>query len=333
MKGPDASRSQAGMTRSEFLRLLAGSATAMALAGRSAASMAASAPATASAAASSAGPAMAKRAIPAGGELPVIGLGTYQGFDVAPGSAAYGALAAVVQALFAAGGSVIDSSPMYGRAETSTGEVLAALGARRKAFLATKVWTRGRGEGIAQMNESLRLLNAEARAAPLELMQVHNLLDWRTQLATLREWKAAGKVRYIGITHYSKSAYDELAAVMRAERVDFLQINYSLDEREAERQILPLAAERGMAVLINRPFGGGGLLRRLRDRPLPPWAAEVGAESWAQILLKFVLSHPAVTCAIPGTGRAEHMADNARAGSGVIPEPGFWRRHTDLLEL
>jgi diketogulonate reductase-like aldo/keto reductase len=324
------------MTRSDFLRFLAGSATAMALGARSGASTAAAAaPATEnpSAPASSA---MASRAIPAGGELPVIGLGTYQGFDVAPWSPAYGELKAVVQALFAAGGSVIDSSPMYGRAEASTGEVLAdlaALGARRRAFLATKVWTRGRAEGIAQMKESLRLLNANARADPIDLMQVHNLLDWRTQLSTLREWKAAGKIRYIGITHYNKGAYEELAAVMRAERVDFLQINYSLDERDAERQILPLAAERGMAVLINRPFGGGGLLRRLRDRPLPAWAAEIGAASWAQILLKFVVSHPAVTCAIPGTGRAEHMADNARAGSGVIPAPAFWRRHTDLLDL
>ena len=154
---------------------------------------------------------------------------------------------------------------MYGRAEATTGELLAAAGSRPKAFVATKVWTRGRAEGMRQMNESMRLL----RADPIDLMQVHNLLDWRTHLPTLREWKAAGRIRHIGITHYSAGAYDELAAVMRAERFDFLQINYSLDEREAERLILPLAAERGMAVLINRPFGGGGLLRRLRDRPLP----------------------------------------------------------------
>ncbi|MHB1249177.1 MAG: aldo/keto reductase, partial [Polaromonas sp.] len=225
---------------------------------------------------------MHTRPIPASGEmLPVIGLGTWQGFDVAPGSAEYSRLPAVLWALFDAGGSVIDSSPMYGRAEAVAGEMLAASGSRAKAFVATKVWTRGRAEGMRQMNDSLRLL----QAGHIDLMQIHNLLDWRTQLATLRDWKAAGRIRYVGITHYTASAYDELEAVMRAERFDFVQLNYSLDEREAERRILPLAAERGLAVLINRPFGGGGLLRRLRERPLPSWAAELGATSWAQLLL------------------------------------------------
>lgn len=298
------------MTRAEFLRLSAGAIAACALGGRAPQAIAS--------------PAMRTRAIPSTGEpLPVIGLGTYQGFDVAPGSAAYAQLPEVLHALFAAGGSVIDSSPMYGRAEATTGELLAAAGSRSRAFLATKVWTRGRAEGRRQIEESLRLL----RADPVDLLQVHNLLDWRTHLPTLRELKAAGCIRYLGITHYSAGAYDELAAVMRAERFDFLQINYSLDEREAERRILPLAAECGMAVLVNRPFGGGGLLRRLRDRPLPGWATEIGATTWAQLLLKFVLSQPAVTCAIPGTGRPEHMADNARGGVGPIPDPGFWRSH------
>ena len=308
------SKQPLAMSRAAFLRLAAGSAAALLL-GRGSSSTAAEAetPST-----------MLARAIPQSGEkLPVIGLGTYQGFDAAPGSEEYARLPGVLRALFAAGGSVIDSSPMYGRAEASTGETLAAVDGRRQAFVATKVWTRGRNEGLRQMNESLRLL----RADPLDLMQVHNLVDWRTQLATLRDWKAAGRIRYLGITHYHAGAYDELATVMRAERIDFLQINYSLDEREAERRILPLAAERGMAVLINRPFGGGGLLRRLRDRPLPPWAAEIGVRSWAQLLLKFVLSHPAVTCAIPGTSRPEHMADNAFAGTGQIPDAAFWRRH------
>jgi diketogulonate reductase-like aldo/keto reductase len=212
---------------------------------------------------------------------------------------------------------------MYGRAEAVTGELLAAAGSHGKAFLATKVWTRGRAEGIRQMEESLRRLQVER----LGLMQIHNLVDWQTHLATLRDWKAAGRVRYLGVTHYTAGAYDALEAVMRAEALDFVQINYSADEREAERRILPLAAERGMAVIINRPFGGGGLLRRLRERPLPPWAAEIGATSWAQVLLKFVLSHPAVTCAIPGTSRPEHMADNALAGTGVIPERSFWTQH------
>lgn len=309
---PDKSDLSTSMTRARFLRLAAGTVTGLALGSRSTWS-------------TSAPIAMETRPIPATGKrLPVIGLGTYQGFDVAPGSAEYARLPGVLQALFAAGASVIDSSPMYGRAEATTGELLAAAGSRPKAFVATKVWTRGRAEGLHQMNESMRLLGAD----PLDLMQVHNLLDWRSHLPLLREWKAAGRIRHIGITHYSAGAYDELAAVMRAERLDFLQINYSLDEREAERQILPLAAERGMAVLINRPFGGGGLLRRMQGRPLPGWAAEIGAASWAQLLLKFVLGHPAVTAAIPGTGRPEHMADNVFAGAGPIPDAAFWRTHT-----
>lgn len=306
------------MTRAAFLRLASATAAALILSGRSGPSL--TAPAAA----------MQTRKIPASGEeLPVIGLGTYQGFNVAPGSAEYCRLPGVLQALFAAGGSVIDSSPMYGRAEATTGELLATSGKRRQAFVASKVWTHGRAEGLQQMNNSLRLL----RVDPIDLMQVHNLVDWRTHLATLRDWKAAGRIRYLGITHYSASAYDELAAVMRAERFDFLQINYSLDEREAERRILPLAAECGLAVLINRPFGGGGLLRRLRDRQLPAWAAEIDAASWAQLLLKFVLSQPAVTCTIPGTSRPEHMADNAGAAFGRIPDATFWRRHTELFSL
>ena len=300
------------MSRAEFLRLAAASAAGLILG------------APAHAADRTPSPAMHTRPIPATGEaLPVIGCGTYVGFDVAPGSAEYQRLPGVLQALFGAGGAVIDSSPMYGRAETVTGELLAAAGSHAKAFLATKVWTRGRAEGIRQMEESLRRLQVER----LDLMQIHNLVDWQTHLATLRDWKAAGRVRYLGVTHYTAGAYDALEAVMRAEALDFVQINYSADEREAERRILPLAAERGMAVIINRPFGGGGLLRRLRDRPLPAWATDIGATSWAQVLLKFVLSHPAVTCAIPGTSRPEHMADNALAGTGVIPERSFWTQH------
>ena len=299
------------MSRAQFLHLAAASAAGLIL----------GAPAAADGVPSSA---MRTRPIPATGEaLPVIGCGTYVGFDVAPGSAEYQRLPGVLQALFGAGGAVIDSSPMYGRAETVTGELLAAAGSHGKAFLATKVWTHGRAEGIRQMEESLRRLQVER----LGLMQIHNLVDWQTHVATLRDRKAAGRVRYLGVTHYTAGAYDALEAVMRAETLDFVQINYSADEREAERRILPLAAERGMAVIINRPFGGGGLLRRLRDRPLPAWAAEIGATSWAQVLLKFVLSHPAVTCTIPGTSRPEHMADNALAGTGTIPERSFWERH------
>jgi aryl-alcohol dehydrogenase-like predicted oxidoreductase len=270
---------------------------------------------------------MNTRPIPATGEaLPVIGCGTYVGFDQAPGSPEYAILPGVVDALLDAGGKVLDSSPMYGRAEATTGELLAASGRRGEAFLATKVWTRGRAEGVRQMEASMRLLRTDR----IDLMQIHNLVDWRTQLATLRRWKAEQRIRYLGITHYAPSAYAEVEAVLRGERgIDFLQIDYALDDREAERRLLPLAAERGVAVIVNLPFGGGGLLRRLLAKPLPPWAAEIGCASWAQILLKFVLSHPAVTCAIPGTRRREHMQDNAAAGFGAVPGEAFWRAKID----
>lgn len=264
---------------------------------------------------------MNTRPIPATGEaLPVIGCGTYVGFDRLPGSAAYPLLPGVLDALFAAGGTLLDSSPMYGHAEATVGDLLEQHPQRAQAFVATKVWTQGRDAGVRQMRESMRLL----RRPHIDLMQIHNLVDWRTHLATLRRWKEEGLVRYIGITHYTASAYPEVEAVLRAEALDFLQINYSLDEREAEERVLPLAAERGVAVIVNRPLGSGGLLRRMRDRPLPAWAGEIGCSSWAQVVLKFVLSHPAVTCAIPGTGRREHMEHNAAAGAGVLPPPSFW---------
>ena len=263
---------------------------------------------------------MNTRPIPSTGEaLPIVGCGTWIGFDVADDGPAVAELARVVDALFDGGGTVLDSSPMYGRSEAVAGRLLGA--SARKAFVATKVWTTGRTAGIDQMRQSIR------RLGRVDLMQVHNLLDWKTHLPTLRAWKADGTIRYVGVTHYTPSAYRELEAVLRAEPLDFVQVNYAIDDREAERRILPLAAERGIAVLVNRPFGGGGLLKRLADRPLPPWAAEVGASTWSQLLLKFVLSHPAVTCAIPGTGSARHMADNARAGAGELPTAAFWQRH------
>ncbi|WP_443098560.1 aldo/keto reductase [Variovorax sp. CCNWLW225] len=274
---------------------------------------------------------MNTRPIPSTQEaLPVVGCGTWIGFDQRPGTEEYKRLPGVLDALFAAGGKVIDSSPMYGRSEETTGELLASSKQREnKAFLATKVWTSGRDAGIAQMEQSFARLRTER----MDLMQVHNLMDWKTHLATLRGWKEKGRVRYIGITHYTASAYDEVEAVLRAEKLDFLQINYSIDAREAEQRLLPLAAERGVAVVVNMPFGGGGLLRRLRDKPLPAWAGEIGCTSWAQVLLKFVLSHPAVTCTIPGTSRAEHMADNAAAGAGSFPDAAFWRSNARSIGL
>ena len=215
---------------------------------------------------------MHTRPIPSSGEqLPVIGCGTYRGFDVAPGSVAFRQLPGVLGAMFDAGGSMIDSSPMYGRAEAAAGTVLTEMKARDRAFIATKVWTRGREAGIAQMQNSFDLLRTER----IDLMQVHNLVDWKVHLATLRAWKEAGRIRYLGITHYTASAFADLEAVMRAEPLDFVQLNYSVADRAAEARLLPLAAERGIAVIVNVPFGSGGLLRSLQSRPLPPWAAEL----------------------------------------------------------
>jgi aryl-alcohol dehydrogenase-like predicted oxidoreductase len=265
---------------------------------------------------------MHTRPIPSSGEaLPVIGCGTWLGFDVGDQPAEQPRRGAVLAELFGHGGSVVDSSPMYGTAEQVVGRLLHAAGMHDKAFIATKVWTSGRQAGIAQMERSLALLQTRH----IDLMQVHNLVDWRQHLATLRAWKAAGRVRYIGITHYTESAYAELEQVMRAEELDFVQFNYSIAHRQAEKRLLPLAQERGMAVLVNLPLGSGKLLQGLRNKPLPGWASELGCTSWSQVLLKFVLAQPAVTCAIPGTANPAHMRDNALAGCGELPPPAFWQ--------
>ncbi len=250
------------------------------------------------------------------GRLPVVGLGTWQTFDIGADAEARAQRQEVLRLLFESGGSVIDSSPMYGRSEAVVGDLLAAMGARDKAFLATKVWTEGRRQGIDQMEESLRLFRTDT----IDLMQVHNLVDWQTHLRTLRAWKEAGTFRYIGITHYTDSGLDELMAVMRAEEIDFVQMAYTIGARAAEKKLLPYAADRGVAVLVNRPYEGGGLFRETRGKPLPSFAAEYGIASWGQFFLKFVLSHPAVTCVIPGTSKPKHMADNLGAGHGPLPD-------------
>ena len=266
---------------------------------------------------------MQRRAIPSSGEqLGIIGCGTWQTFDVGSAVEDRKRLAEVLRILFDAGGPVVDSSPRYGRSEAVTGDLLTQLGMHDRAFVATKVWTRGAAEGVRQMEESMRLLQHKR----IELMQIHNLVDWRTHLKTLRAWKQEGRIKYLGITHYTESAFGELESIMRAEKLDFVQLNYSLDDRAAEARLLPLAAERGIAVLVNQPFGGGGLLRGLVDKPLPAWAGEIGCASWAQVLLKYVVSHPAVTCAIPGTSRPQHMRDNVAAGMGVLPDAAMRRR-------
>lgn len=307
-----------GMTRAEFLRLAMATAIGLGL-GRAGHGQ----PSEKAASTPQAGSRMHTRTIPSSGEsLPVIGVGTWQTFDVGPGKAERAPLKETLQVLFAAGGSVIDSSPMYGRSEEVAGDLLAELHAHDRAFVATKVWTRGREEGIRQMRRSMQLL----RDQRIELMQIHNLVDWRTHLDTLRAWKSDGIIRYLGITHYTSGAYDELEAIMRSEKLDFVQLNYSLAERAAERRLLPLAAERGIAILVNQPFGGGRLLGSLTNLPLPPWAGDIGCDSWAQVLLKYVLGHGAVTCVIPGTSKPTHMADNCRAGTGVLPDEAMRKK-------
>jgi len=270
-----------------------------------------------------------RRAVGASREsLPIVGLGTYRAFDAGSSSAERAPLREVLAAFVAAGASVVDSSPMYGRAEGVVGDLAADLGVRDRLFLATKVWTSGRAEGIAQMEESLRLL----RTPTIDLMQVHNLLDVDVHLRTLAEWRRRGRTRFVGITHYTASAHRELARRIRAGGVDFVQVNYSVVEREAERELLPLALERGVAVLANRPFVGGDAFRRLGDRAIPDWLARAGVRTWAQAMLKFVLGHPAITCAIPATSKVRHLADNLEAGRGWLPTEGERERLARELE-
>jgi aryl-alcohol dehydrogenase-like predicted oxidoreductase len=303
------SRPRAALTRAQFLRLCT-AAGGMALL-----------PARLSAAVDAGR--MSTRPIPSTGEaLPVVGVGTWQVFDVGPTEEERAPLRDVLRLLFDAGGATIDSSPMYGPAEGVVGDLLAELDARDRAFLATKVWTDGRERGIAQMRQSMSRFRVEA----IDLMQVHNLVDWRTHLKTLAEWKEAGTVRYAGITHYTESAFDDLARIMETERVDFVQLPYSIGVRGAEERLLPLAAERGIAVIVNRPYEGGAVFRAARGRSLPPWAAEFDCASWGQFFLKYILSHPAVTCVIPGTGRIDHLRDNIAAGMGRLPDGNQRRR-------
>jgi diketogulonate reductase-like aldo/keto reductase len=253
-----------------------------------------------------------------------IGLGTWQTFDVptpAPN------LEEVLRLFVQLGGSVVDSSPMYGRSESVLGDLAVKLGVREKLYVATKVWTTGRAAGIAQMRDSERKLRGK-----VDLMQVHNLQDADTHLETLRRWKAEGRVKHIGITHYHAGAHDRVAEHIRRGGIDFIQINYSLAEREAEQRLLPLAKERGVRVLINRPFGAGSLFRDTRNKPVPPaLAIELGATSWAELFLKFVISHPAVTVAIPATSKPEHLRQNMNAGRGPMPDAAMRKKIADAL--
>ena len=264
-----------------------------------------------------------ERAIPASGEeLPVVGVGTWQTFDVAGDPAARNALKEVLGLFAKGGGRVIDSSPMYGSSETVTGDLIAEAGLAGKLFVATKVWTSGKEDGIRQMDLSFKRL----RASSMDLMQVHNLVDVAVHTKTLEDWKAKGRVRYLGITHYTSSAYGEVERWLKTGKYDFLQINYSLAERSAEDRLLPLAMDKKAAVIINRPFAEGAIFRRVRGKPVPEWAREFGAATWAQFFLKWIVSHPAVTCAIPGTGKPEHLLDNLGGGTGALPDAAMRRR-------
>ncbi len=302
------------MTRREAAKLIGGTAAAVVL------------PITTQAAAESS--TMLTRMIPSSGEtLPVIGLGTWRAFDVDLTSDIRRQLEEVLSLFVKLGERGVDSSPMYGRAEEVIGELTAALGIRERLFLATKVWTRGRENGIESIERSMALL----RTNRIDLMQVHNLLDVHTHLATLRQWKEQGRISYIGVTHYNSSAFPEIEKILRTEKLDFLQINYSLMEPEAEQRVLPLAQERGVAVIVNRPFGAGDLFDKVRSKPLPGWAAEFDCRSWAQFFLKWIAAHPAVTCAIPATNKPSHLQDNLQAGTGRLPDANMRRRMAELV--
>jgi aryl-alcohol dehydrogenase-like predicted oxidoreductase len=268
------------------------------------------------------------RRIPSTGEaIPALGLGTSDTFDVDPKPAVGGPVGAVYDAFVAGGGTVLDTSPMYGRAEAVLGELMRARANRQRMFVATKVWTRGRAAGEAQVAESMRRLGTTR----LDLLQIHNLLDWREHVPTLRTLRQKGTVRYTGITHWTVASHAELKAVLTAEPFDFVQLNYSIATRDAERTLLPFCEERGIAVLVNRAFEDGELFRLVQGRALPPWAAEFDCASWAQFFLKFVLSHPAVTCVIPATSKPRNQFDNLRGAVGRLPDARMRERMVDWL--
>jgi diketogulonate reductase-like aldo/keto reductase len=272
--------------------------------------------------------ALRTRAIPKGGEpVPVVGLGTSQAFEVREGAERDKA-GEVLRRFVAAGGTLVDTSPMYGAAEQAVGSLAAEGGTRDRLFVATKVWTKGRDAGVRQMEESLRKLGG----SKLDLVQVHNLLDIDTHLETLRTMKEDGLVRYVGITHYRADAHGDLEARIRKHELDFVQVNYSIAEREAEARLLPLAIERRVAVLANRPFARSDLFDRVRGKSLPEWAREFDCSSWAQFFLKWVVSHPAITCAIPATRNPAHLEDNMGAARGGLPDAKTRERMVELVE-
>lgn len=270
-----------------------------------------------------------KRPIPRIGEmLPMVGLGTYQAFGAGPDRSERDPLKEVLRLFVEHGGALVDSSPMYGTAESVVGDLAAEQDLTPKLFMATKVWTTGRDAGIRQMEESMRRM----KVARMDLMQIHNLQDWKTHAKTLKEWKAAGRIRYTGITHYHSGAYDELERLMKTKEFDFVQFNYSISEREAEQSLLPLAQDTGTAVIINRPFAQASLFSRVRGKEVPNWAAEFDCKSWGQFFLKYILSHPAVTCVIPATSKPHHLVDNMGAGVGRLPDAVMRRKMAEFMD-
>jgi diketogulonate reductase-like aldo/keto reductase len=270
-----------------------------------------------------------KRSIPGTGELlPVVGLGTWQTFDVGPSPVSRADVKEVLRLFADLGGTLIDSSPMYGRSEEVVGDLSVALKLQKKLFMATKVWTQGEQAGIKQMETSMR----EMQARPLDLMQIHNLVDWRTHIKTLRRWKEEQRIRYIGITHYLVSAFDELERIIKTEPIDFVQLNYNIATRDAAKRLLPLAAEKKVAVIVNRPFESGALFSAVKGKPLPAWANDFDCQSWGQFFLKYILGHPAITCVIPATAKPKHLTDNMQAGYGRLPDEATRKKMEEFIQ-
>lgn len=257
-----------------------------------------------------------------GEEIPCVGLGTWQTFDVGSHDDERKPLREVLNTLVKTGASVVDSSPMYGSSEEVVGDLSSELKMNDKLFIATKVWTSGKDAGIRQMQNSFRLLRRER----IDLMQVHNLVDWKVHYQTLKKWKEEGKIRYIGLTHYTDSMHDTLRQIIESTPIDFIQINYSLNSRNAEKTLLPAARDKGVAVLINRPFDEGALFRNVKGKAVPAYAKEFDCTTWGSFFLKYILANPAVTCVIPGTSNPKHLADNLSAGTGKLPEPSHLKK-------
>lgn len=271
---------------------------------------------------------MLKRTIPSTGEaIPAVGLGTWRQFDVGTSASERAPLAEVLKNMISKGGMTIDSSPMYAPSEEVVGDLAHETQLAEKYFYATKVWTRGKEEGIQQMETSMKKM----RRATMDLMQVHNLVDWQTHIATLRDWKQQKKIRYIGITHYTDSSHDDLERIVRTEKVDFVQFNYSLRQRHAENRLLNAAKDSGTAVIINQPFETGFLFNHVQGKSLPEWAADYNIKNWAQYFLKYLLSHPAVTCVIPGTSDPLHVVQNMEAMYGALPDEKGRKKMVDYV--